>query len=152
MIGASFLRAVRCGLAYAWAAPYSLAGIMLGAIGVVAGANVHVGGRTLEFAGGGFGRLASRLPASLQFCAVTLGHVILARDEATLSLSRAHELVHVRQYERWGPFFLPAYFAASLWELARGRRPYRDNCFEREAFACAPRPVAAGIPGIRGRE
>jgi hypothetical protein len=42
--------------------------------------------------------------------------------------------VHVRQYERWGVLFFPLYAASSLWQLARGRDPYRDNRFEREAF------------------
>ena len=40
----------------------------------------------------------------------------------------------MRQYERWGPFFIPAYLAASLWMLVTGRDPYRENPFEREAF------------------
>jgi hypothetical protein len=64
---------------------------------------------------------------------LTLGHVVLARDLPALQQTRAHERVHVRQYERWGPFFLPAYAAASLWALSRGRHPYVDNWFEREA-------------------
>ena len=51
-----------------------------------------------------------------------------------LSSLRAHEQVHVRQYERWGLFFVPAYLVSSLWQLLRGRHIYRDNCFEREAF------------------
>jgi hypothetical protein len=48
---------------------------------------------------------------------------------------RAHEQVHVRQYERWGPFFVPAYLASSLWQGLCGRHLYRDNHFERPAFA-----------------
>ena len=32
------------------------------------------------------------------------------------------------------PLFVPAYFLSSLVELLRGRRPYLDNCFEREAY------------------
>jgi hypothetical protein len=47
---------------------------------------------------------------------------------------RAHERVHVRQCERWGIFFLPAYLGGSLWAAMRGGDPYRDNPFEREAF------------------
>lgn len=61
--------------------------------------------------------------------AVTLGHVVLSvdsLDEETL----AHELVHVRQYEALGPFMIPAYAAAALLCLLRGRHPYRDNPFE----------------------
>jgi hypothetical protein len=41
--------------------------------------------------------------------------------------------VHVRQYEHWGPLFVPAYLAASLWALLRGRDPYYHNWFEMEA-------------------
>jgi hypothetical protein len=65
--------------------------------------------------------------------AITLGHVVLGRDARALSATRTHERVHVKQYERWGPIFLPAYFASSLWALATGRHPYFDNLFEREA-------------------
>jgi hypothetical protein len=39
----------------------------------------------------------------------------------------------VRQYERWGLLFYPAYGLSSLWQLLRGRRPYWDNVFEVEA-------------------
>jgi len=64
---------------------------------------------------------------------VALGHAILARDQAALDRHREHELVHVRQAERWGPLFLPAYLLASGWQLVCGRHPYRDNPFEAEA-------------------
>ena len=49
----------------------------------------------------------------------------------------------MRQYERWGPLFGPAYLLSSLVQLARGRRPYWDNHFEREAYA----KVASGNRG-----
>ena len=39
--------------------------------------------------------------------------------------------------QRWGPLFIPAYLTASLLQLVRGRRPYEDNPFEREAYAAA---------------
>jgi hypothetical protein len=32
---------------------------------------------------------------------MTLGHVVIARDQDLLDLTRAHERVHVRQCERW---------------------------------------------------
>lgn len=41
-----------------------------------------------------------------------------------------HELVHVDQYGRWGPFFIPAYLVASLWARLKGHEAYRDNPFE----------------------
>src|SRR5690606_24301793 len=74
--------------------------------------------------------------------AVTLGHVILGQDECCLDHSRDHEHVHVRQYERWGPLFLPAYFAASLWMWSWGFQAYLDNPFEREAFETIDRMIA----------
>ncbi len=67
--------------------------------------------------------------------AMTLGHVILGRDQECLDRSRLHEHVHVRQYERWGPLFLPMYLGASVWCWVRGFDPYLDNPFEQEAYA-----------------
>jgi hypothetical protein len=69
--------------------------------------------------------------------AMTLGHVVVGRTAAGLDLAREHELVHVRQYERWGPLFGPAYVLASAYLWFAGRDPYRDNPFEREAYALA---------------
>ena len=66
--------------------------------------------------------------------AMALGHVVLAQTTNDLAHSYAHELVHVRQYERWGPLFVPAYVAAAAWQVTHGRHPYWDNPFEREAF------------------
>ena len=68
---------------------------------------------------------------------MTLGHVVLGRDRASLERSRGHERVHVRQCERWGPLFLPAYGMASLIVKLRGGDAYRDNPFEREAYGLA---------------
>jgi hypothetical protein len=62
--------------------------------------------------------------------AMTLGHVVIARDHASLEATRAHERVHVRQCETWGPLFVPAYLAASAWATLRGRHFYFDNRFE----------------------
>lgn len=66
--------------------------------------------------------------------AMTLGHVVIGRNPAALDLSRKHEHIHVRQCERWGPLFVPAYLSAGLVALLRSGSPYRDNAFEREAF------------------
>src|SRR5215204_6638108 len=59
--------------------------------------------------------------------AMTLGHVVLGRDAQLLDATREHERVHVRQCERWGPLFLPAYLIASLVALLKGKRAYMDN-------------------------
>ncbi len=123
---------------YAWAAPYSAFGLALGVAAVLFGATVELRQGAVEFAGGRAGRFFRRLRQPFGFCAITFGHVILGIDQATLARVRAHEHVHVRQYERWGPFFVPAYLLSSLVQLARGRDPYRENYFERQAYAEAP--------------
>jgi hypothetical protein len=65
--------------------------------------------------------------------AITLGHVVIGRSARVLEKTREHERAHVRQYELWGPFFVPAYLLAGLWALVCGHDPYLDNPFEREA-------------------
>lgn len=118
----------------AWAAPWSLVGLILGALAIGLGARARRVDATLEIAGGSLGRGLGRLPAPLGFAAITFGHVILGRDHATLARLRSHERVHVRQYETWGPLFVPLYLASSLSQWCRGADPYRANRFEREAF------------------
>ena len=66
--------------------------------------------------------------------AMTFGHVVVGRDGRALEVSRAHERVHVRQCERWGPLFIPAYLVASLWAWWCGRGAYEGNVFEVEAY------------------
>lgn len=122
-------------LRYAWAAPYTALGLVLGAVALVFGARWQLNRGVVEFAGGRIGRTISRLPPALGFSAMTLGHVILAVDRSALAQLRMHEHVHVGQYERWGPLFVPAYLLSSLLQLLRGRNPYRENHFEREAHA-----------------
>jgi hypothetical protein len=123
---------------YLWAAPASLVGMAFGVLALLGGARLrHVRG-TLEFGGGALARAVRRLPPRLHFGAITFGHVILGLDEGTLAHCRCHERVHVDQYERWGILFFVLYAGSSLLALARGRDPYRDNCFEREAYRRAP--------------
>jgi len=128
------LRMAMRGAAYAWAAPYTVVGLALGLLVIALGGRVQVQQGALEFGGGKLGQYLSRLRASFAFSAITFGHVVLGLDHLTLSAVRAHEQVHIRQYERWGPLFVPAYLLSSLVELLRGRRPYLDNRFEREAY------------------
>jgi hypothetical protein len=71
---------------------------------------------------------SQRMPVYAQ----TLGRFVLAREplpDATIG----HELEHVRQWERLGPLFLPAYFASSGLALLHGRHPYMANRFEQAA-------------------
>ena len=122
-------------LVYAWAFPTTLVGLLFLPLAPASGGGLQVVDGVLEIYGG-WVDLFLRRGTLLQggAAAMTLGQGVLGRDRECLEWSRAHERVHVRQCERWGPFFLPAYCIGSLWALARGRQAYRDNPFEREAY------------------
>src|SRR5262249_28399900 len=118
--------------AYLWAAPVSLIGLIFLPLALVSGGRARVVQGVLEIHGGIvslFLRYCTLLPTGAS--AMTFGHVGLGRDAELLEMTRAHERVHVRQCERWGPLFVPAYLACSLWMLIVRRRPYLDNPFER---------------------
>jgi len=117
-----------------WAAPYTLIGLFLGGMGLCTGGRARIRGRAIEFYGGAVKWMVTRLPHGQFTLAFTLGHTILGQSSASLDISRDHELVHVRQFELWGPFMGPAYLLSSLFLWIIGRRPYDDNPFEREAF------------------
>ena len=121
-------------IAYAWASPNSLIGLAFGFLMSLSGASVRAVLGALEFSGGWIGARLCQPASRFPFRAITFGHVILGTDPAALDAARDHEHVHVRQYEAWGPFFLPAYLASSAWQLVCGRRCYRDNWFERQAY------------------
>lgn len=127
------LRAAKC----LWASPASAIGLAVGAIGLATGGSVQRRCGIVEFQGGALPRLLALMPGGM-CAAMTLGHVVLGRTGHCLDSCRTHELVHVRQYERWGPLFIPAYVACSVFIWFRGGDAYRDNPFEREAFAIAP--------------
>jgi uncharacterized protein (DUF2062 family) len=126
---------------YIWAAPTTAIGLLVVLISCWR-ARVRVVDGVLEAHGPVLAWLLTHLTLVRGgVAAMTLGHVVVARDRQSLELTRAHERVHVRQCEAWGPLFLPAYFAASLIALARGRHFYFGNRFETEAFQSAPRRV-----------
>ncbi|MBX3425406.1 MAG: hypothetical protein KF688_06980 [Pirellulales bacterium] len=120
-----------------WASPWSLAGASLGLLGLATGGRAQVRSGVIEFHGGAVTWLLRRMPC-IEPVAMALGHTVLGQSPAALDVCRKHELVHVRQYERWGPLFVPAYFACSAWIWLRGGDPYHDNPFEREAYSLAP--------------
>jgi hypothetical protein len=107
---------------------------MLGFLGVLTGGRMQRIGKVIEFHGGAIEALLRRAPVIGGAAAITFGHTVLARTLADLEATREHELVHVAQYERWGLFFIPAYLGCSLWLWCRGKHPYWDNPFEREAY------------------
>lgn len=103
-----------------WASPWSLVGLLLAPFF----RRRHVEHGALLCEGASWPR---RL--GWRFSAITLGHVVLSVDDLPEETLR-HELVHVGQYERWGPLFIPAYLGASVVAVARGGHHYRDNRFE----------------------
>lgn len=117
-----------------WASPNTLLGLIIGGVGLCFGGSARIRGRAIEFYEGGTKWFIQRLPHGQFTLALTLGHTILGQTDASLDISRKHENVHILQYERWGPFLLPVYFLSSVYMWLVGRRFYRDNPFEREAY------------------
>lgn len=116
-----------------WASPCTAVGLLIGLIAVVSGGGARRMTGFLGFCGGCLPAVLGRLPFVRGASALTLGHVVLAQTRGGLERTSGHELVHVRQYERWGVFFVPAYLLCGLVLLLRGRNPYLDNPFEVEA-------------------
>lgn len=123
-------------LVYVWAFPGSLLGLLLIPFALLGqGGGVQLVDGVLDGYGGWLPRILQRpFWASGPIAAITFGHVVLGCDAATMQRTRIHERVHVRQYERWGPFFIPAYLLASFWIRMRGGNAYVDNPFEVEAY------------------
>lgn len=108
----------------AWASPCSAVGLLFTVVALLLGGSASLQRGVLEVA---FPRWAQNVGG--RFGAITFGHVVLGRSDVVLAQLRAHELEHVRQYERWGPIFFIAYPLSSLMQLLRGRNPYWFNYF-----------------------
>lgn len=117
-------------LGYFWASPNTLVAL---AVGLLLGGRFQRVHGIIEIDGKRVAKILGRIP--LHPAAMTIGHVVFGRDQRMLDRTRKHERVHVHQYARWGPFFIPAYLLCSLWLYARGRDCYRGNPFEIEAYA-----------------
>ncbi len=115
---------------YVWASPATVIGLAL----AVFARQIAIVDGVVEAHGPLLGWVLAHLtivPGGV--AAITFGHVVLGRNADALDWTRAHERVHVAQYEKWGPLFLPAYVLASLWAFVRGGHLYFNNRFEREA-------------------
>lgn len=135
---------------YLWAAPCSAVGLAAAVPWLLAGARVRRVDGVLEVAFSGY-PLRQRWVHRLPFSAMTLGHVVLGVSHGELARLRTHEHAHVRQYERWGLLFFPAYGLSSLHQCLCGRGLYWHNHFEVQARAQAAREEQV-LPGrVRGR-
>ena len=123
-------------LIYLWAAPVSALGLIFVPLARLSGGRVQVVTGVIEVSGGFVTRfLTSPLFVTGNAGAMTLGHVVLARDDEWMECSRLHERVHVKQYERWGALMIPLYLISSAVAHRRGGHAYWDNHFEQEAYA-----------------
>lgn len=114
---------------YLWASPATAVGFILAVPLLALGASSRIRAGVLEVAFSQPAIRARRIP----FDAITFGHVVIGRRMSALDELRPHELVHVRQYERWGALLFIAYALSSLVQLLHGRDPYADNRFEKQA-------------------
>lgn len=123
-------------LYYIWTFPNSMIGLCVGVLGLVSGGKCQQSGGCLEFYGGFVTWLLKRINKN-GVLAMTLGHTIMGQNAGALHIVRDHEHVHVRQYERWGPLFIPAYLICSAILWFQKKDCYRDNPFEVEAYGIA---------------
>lgn len=124
---------------YLWALPTTSVGLLMVALALVSRGRLRLIDGVIEAHGGLLTLLLKKCaPFSSGIEAMTLGHVVVGQSAAALQRTRRHERVHVRQCERWGPAFIPAYLASALVALLRGKDAYLDNYFERQAFKEAP--------------
>ena len=126
-------------MGHLWAAPLTVAGLVVA--GIAGGRPVRVHAGAVDVVAPSAGPLAwffRRAGVS----AFTWGATIVYRERALLANERLlrHERAHVRQCLALGPLMVAAYPAASLWQLLRGRGPYRDNWFESRARSAEERP------------
>jgi hypothetical protein len=119
-----------CLVGYVWAFPVTLLGLLLGFLAALSGGSIRLRGGVVEVYGGVAGWLLRGDRFRPGGAAMALGHVILARDSECLVRSRSHELAHVRQFERYGPLFLPVYWLVGAWLWCRGYHPYLDHPLE----------------------
>lgn len=121
-------------LVYVWAAPVTLFGLLLVLLSF--GRDMHWRWRNgvLEVSSPRLRQLLSaKWLGGGQFLAMTVGHVVLGRDQHTLARCRVHERMHVAQVERWGVTFPLCYLLAGVFAKLRGGQFYWDNVFEVEA-------------------
>ena len=102
-------RVILRSILYAWVSPWTLTAV---AIGLLLGGKFRLVDGVVEVHGNRVASVLQRLYVPAM--AITIGHVVLGQTQTALDVTRTHERVHVRQYERWGIAFVPAYSACYL--------------------------------------
>lgn len=108
-----------------WTAPNTLAGLLLGAVALLAGARVRIAHNAIVFhsvplAHRAFvlGNVIINPMADLDWRCATYESVALRKRDPTCALETVHlgkhEEAHTRQYQVLGPFFLPVYALTML--------------------------------------
>jgi hypothetical protein len=120
-------------LGYTWALPNTVLGLGFAPVAILTGGRVRAERGAVEIYGG-FVKWFLLKVCGGAGC-MTLGHVIIGQDRCKLDHARDHEHVHVEQYMRWGPLFLPVYGLSSFLCWRKGKDVYFENRFEREAHA-----------------
>jgi hypothetical protein len=113
-----------------WAFPVTAVGLLLALVSILPRGSVRFRDGVVEVTGGAAAWLLRGNRLWRGGAAMALGHVILARDEESLQRSRPHEAYHVRQFERWGPLLLRAYWLVAVWLWCRGYHPYLNHPME----------------------
>jgi hypothetical protein len=121
---------------YLWALPNSLVGLLFLPLALASGGRARLARGALEIYGGFVAWYLRKCCGGVG--SMTLGHVILSRDRRMLDYTRNHEHVHIGQYMRWGPLFIPMYLGSSYLCWRKGKNPYFENRFERVAYGLFP--------------
>jgi hypothetical protein len=122
-------------LGLVWAAPLSLAGLLIGLPILLWHGRVQLllaAPPVLLVSGPLADDILGRHPLG-SMNAMALGHVVIAENQGLSVRVLVHELTHVRQAAWWGPIFPLAYLLSSLWAVMRGQDAYWHNHFERSA-------------------
>lgn len=115
-------------LGFVWTLPNTVIGLLLGLL-TFQPPRIHGGALVFDRTPRGLSLLMSKMNRS----AMTVGFVILSAVPVEGVLLE-HERHHIRQYCRWGPLFIPAYFALAV------PFGYRRHPFERAARRAAGEP------------
>lgn len=124
-------------LSMAWAAPATVAGLLLAIVGR---GEIAWDGDVGAWVATGVGGPSAIALRAAGMGANTVGHVVVCLADAPSQRLLDHEAVHVRQFERLGPTMYPLY----LWLSAR--HGYRNNPIEVAARRGAARRASGREP------